>query len=73
MSRASKNSIPCLFVIRELFKCHEHLKTQFLARLLAPTAGWPHFRLRVRLGLTVGLAIDEAELMGREIAVGFSR
>ena len=46
-------------------------KTQFFACLLAPPAGWPCFRLSVGLGLTVGLAIGGAELMGGKFAVDF--
>ena len=47
-------------------------KTQFLACLLALLAGSSCFRLVIGLiGLTVGLAIDGAELMGGEVAVGF--
>ena len=46
----------------------------FLACLLALLAGRPRFRLVLALavGLTVGLAIGGAELMGGEVAVGFS-
>ena len=45
----------------------------FVARLLALLAGRPRFRLVVDLvfGLTLGLAIGGAELMGQEVAVGF--
>ena len=48
-------------------------KTQFLAFLLALLVNQPRFRLVVGLvGLTIGLAIDGAELIGKEVAVGFS-
>ena len=73
MLQVSKNSIFCLFVTRKLFGYHEHLKTQFFAYLLALPAGRPCLRLRIRLALTVGLAVNGAELMGKEVAVGFSR
>ena len=46
-------------------------KTQFFACLLAPPAGWPCFHWRVRLDLTVGLAIGGVELMGGKVANGF--
>ena len=47
----------------------------FLACMLALLAGRPHFRLVVDLaiGLTLGLAIGGAELIGGEFAVGFLR
>ena len=49
-------------------------KTQFFVCLLALLAGWPHFRLLVGLvGITVGLAIGKAELIGGEVTVSFSR
>ena len=46
----------------------------FLACFLALLPDRPRFRLMVDLaiGLTVGLAIGEAELTGGEVAVGFS-
>ena len=49
-----------------------HLKTQFLACLLAPPVGRPCFRLKVMLGLIVSLAIGGVELIGEEVAVDFS-
>ena len=42
----------------------------FLAHLLALLAGQPCFRLEV--DFTIGLAIGKVELMGGEVAVGFS-
>ena len=50
-------------------------QAQFLARLLALLAGRPCYRLVLGLpvGLTVGLAIDGAELMSGEVVVDFSR
>ena len=48
-------------------------KTQFLACFLALMASQLYFRLLVGLvGLTVGLAISEAELIGEEVAFDFS-
>ena len=46
----------------------------FLACLLALLAGRPRFRLVVDLavGLIVGLVIGRAELIGGEVAIGFS-
>ena len=56
----------------KLLRCYKHLKTQFFACLLVFLAGRPCFYLMVGLvSLIVGLAISEAELMGREIAAGF--
>ena len=44
----------------------------FLTRLLGVLVGWPRFCFVIGLaGLTVGLAISEAELTGGEVTFGF--
>ncbi len=47
----------------------------FLAHLLVPLAGWPHFCLMLEasaLGLTIDLAMSGAESIGGEVTIGFS-
>lgn len=46
----------------------------FFARLVVPLAltSWPLFLEVFVLGLTIGLAIGKAKLIGREIAIGLS-
>ena len=53
----------------------EPVRAQCLAHLLALLAGRPCFCLMIVLaiGLTIGLAIDGAELIGEKIAVSFSK
>ena len=55
---------------------HHYIKAlefnQLFNLLLALLVKWPCFRLISLIALIVGLAIDEAELMGEEVVVGFS-
>ena len=61
-------------IISELFRFYKHLKTQFFAYLLTLLVAQLCFCLIMGLiGLIVGLAIGRAELINREISVGFSR
>ena len=70
------NSIYLLLLLAritsKLLRYHKHLKTQFLAYLLALLAGWSCFCLVVSLvGLTVGFVIDGAGFIGRKVADSF--
>ena len=53
-------------ITKELFRCYKHLKTQFVAYLLALLAGWPYFHLVVGLSLIVGIV----ESMDKKVAIG---
>ena len=55
-----------------MIKYHEHLNSIFFAYFLVLLAGWPCFHLVV-IGLTIGLAISGAKLMGKKVAIGFSK
>ncbi len=65
----------CL-LLRQGQKWDKKLEVQlFLVRLLVPLAGWPSFCLvleALALGLTVGLTIGKAKLIGVEVAVRLS-
>ena len=74
MSQVSKTSFFAYFNYnKRIAQMSQASKTQFLAYLLALLAGQPRFCLVISLvGLIVGLAISKAELIGGEVAVGFS-
>ena len=57
-------------IMSELFGYYKHLKTRFLFACWLPLlASRLYFRLV--MGLTVGVAIDGAKLIGKKVVIGF--